>query len=242
MIACKIEGLPFKSIVRLCTEQVIANLGVQESFDETMIYTCMEQQGFTRYPVGQFFVWKPRFFVSPNLNAFGRPSQQVRPKIESAEKSPTISQPQNLGDLLSTLLNSADSIFNDINFLKLKHVQSLSNWRVVDANGQSYMTDIDIGYDPNFGRVNQYCTTLLQQIFRGPSHTACGCTMPKPPWRAVVIERPDPQHGCGQGTNFVVAHELWHLKGYWTHTPDGQWPADVKTGRVPPRRMTRADE
>jgi len=182
----------------------------------------MEGQGYTKYSVGRFSVWKP-----PAELPSGTGSQ---------------SQPRNLGDLLSNLLNSSGSIFNDINFLKLKHVARLSNWRVVDANGQSYMTDIDIGYDPNFGRVNQYCTTLLQQIFRGPSHTACGCTMPKPPWRAVVIERPDLKRGCGQSTDFVIAHELWHLKGYWAHTPDGQWPADAKTGKVAPKRMPKADD
>jgi hypothetical protein len=170
----------------------------------------------TKHSLGRFFVWKP------------------------TEEAP--SGGEGVGDLIARLLTASESIFSDINFLKLKRVSRVSNWRVVDADGQSYRTDIDIGYDPNFGRVNQYCTTLLQQIFRGPSHEACGCTMPKAPWRAVVIERPDAKHGCNQSVDFLVAHELWHLKGYWTHTPDGQWPADVKTGRVAPRRIPRADD
>jgi hypothetical protein len=146
----------------------------------------------------------------------------------------------------------AEEIFSDTNWSSLRaQRQILHSVAMIDPrSGQRETDDIEIAWAADLKTVNRWCSTLTTHS------NACGCVRSYPPRR--IIAYVGPADGCNpiswrqQGlavppdllstTRFELAHELWHLKGYWGHitNPDGAWPSH---GNVPaPLRMpTLAD-
>lgn len=124
-------------------------------------------------------------------------------------------------------------IFEDKQWNRLRGVRrSYPGWHVVNENGVSSIATIEVIFVSDHIEVGRWC---------GGDHVACGCARSGPPWRIAVIGVPEPRV-CALQPDAILAHELWHLKGYYGHTPDGLWPRDRRTGRVAPNRGVTASD
>ncbi len=131
------------------------------------------------------------------------------------------------------LAGSVESIFEDVTWAQLKGERRVARgWRVVGADGQGSMAAIEIVFVNYYRDVNHWCQNVIEAVIgnANKSHPACGCTRPGPPWRIVAIGVP--QSGC-QSPSYVLAHELWHTKGYWAHIPDAPCAAATGVSRTP---------
>ncbi len=102
------------------------------------------------------------------------------------------------------------------------------------------MANIEIVFVNSYRETSHWCQNVIEAVFGNfnKAHPACGCTRPGPPWRIVAVGISQP--GC-QSPSYVLAHELWHTKGYWGHVPDGSWPAH-SSGQSAPRRAPQPQE
>ncbi len=128
---------------------------------------------------------------------------------------------------------TAENVFSDLAWYRTPGERRVFRaWRVVGPNGGSEVADIEVLFVADYRLVSRWCRAL----FETHPHPALGCTKSAPPWRAVVTVQSQKNQ-----TAYTLAHELWHLKGYWGHVRDGSWPASSQ-GQVPPRRMPRPDD
>jgi hypothetical protein len=157
------------------------------------------------------------------------PTQEAAPTAESPA-----AQPPNL-------MGAVEAVFEDVTWAQLKgQRRTARNWKVVDAQGEESVANIEIVFVNNYREVTHWCQNVIQAVFGNEhkAHPACGCTRPGPPWRIVVIGVAQP--GC-PSPPYVLAHELWHTKGNWEHVPDGSWPAN-SSGESAPRRAPQPQE
>ncbi len=128
---------------------------------------------------------------------------------------------------------TAENVFSDLAWNRTQGERRLfRGWRVVGPDGTSEVADIEVLFVTDYRLVSRWCRAL----FETHPHPARGCTKSAPPWRAVVTVQSQRNQ-----TAYTLAHELWHLKGYWGHVSDGSWPATAQ-GQVPPKRMPRPDD
>lgn len=147
-----------------------------------------------------------------------------------------------VGEALSGGLNTASSIFSEVNWGRLRgQVRTLRGWRVVDLRGAESQADIEIIFVGDGTEVDKWCRDFLPSLYGTAPHPAWGCTRPGPPWRSVVWWRSDNQRESLR----TLSHELWHTKGYWDHVglPDGgTWPAKRGTKQAAPLRIPQPND
>lgn len=137
-----------------------------------------------------------------------------------------------LGRAVQESYTVAEDIFSEVNWQKLRaQRQVLSGWSILRPDGALEKAEIEIAYVYSQKDVQRWCTSLLEKMFK-VKHPAYGCTKSQKPWRVLIDASPK---RFGEPTiDQILAHELWHLKGYWDHVPDGSWPAHSKSKRPAP--------
>lgn len=145
-------------------------------------------------------------------------------------------------EALRSGLNTAQSIFSDLNWARLSgHQRKLRNWRVVDINGLSSQADLEIVFVEDGAELEKWCRDFLPSVFGRRPHPAWGCTRPGAPWRALVWWRFNDERGSVR----TLAHEIWHTKGYWDHVTlndGGTWPSRRGTKETAPLRVPRPED
>lgn len=148
-----------------------------------------------------------------------------------------------------------EQVFSDANWNALRAVRRevIRNVVTMAPSGQQQVGDVEVAWVTDLPTVNRWCNTLHVHA------NACGCVKTFPPQRIVAYVGTDPSCDPRQrlddptvasilrsapalrsATGFELAHELWHLKGYWGHIPSQNWPAHGATA-APVRMPTTVD-